>query len=338
MINMFQLISYANRVGVHLTNFKQKKARLWEFSHSCETAHRFKKLKARAYIYETADGKSLNVKCQHCGYSKSLPSFIKEISPSLYDEFRLEAYREHTPSETVQPKISENIVVADANLDGLIPVNTLPKSSPVLGFLARRCIPEKHYNLLYVAKHFYPWASFYKPEFKRLEDTSPRLVLPYFDIHGRVLGFTARTFSPKVEPRYIHLRLDKDKDFIYGTERINPNKTIYVTEGQIDSLFIDNAVAVGGAHYDTPFMDSIKTNCVIIPDNDWKRNSQVGKQLKKVIARGFKICFMPDSVKGKDLNQMVQEGISTTQLKQIIDDNVKQGLSAQLEFALLKKY
>lgn len=336
-MDMYQLISFASRVGVYLTNFKQKKARLWEFSHSCEVKHGQKALKKRGYIYETADGKGLNVKCQHCGYSKSLGNFIREISPTLFDEYRLFAYKD-APEPVHKPLLVKEEELQDANLDGLIPVTSLAKSSPVIKFLERRCIPVEHYKLLYVSLHFYPWATKYKPEFSRLADTSPRLVLPYFDLHGRVLGFTARTFSPNVEPRYIHLRIDKVNDFIYGSERINPNKTIYVTEGQIDSLFVDNAVAVGGAHYDTPFMHSIKSNCVIIPDSDWKRNSQVGKQLKKVISNGFKVCFMPDTVKGKDLNDIVKGGISTTQLKSIIDDNVKQGLSAMLEYALLKKY
>ena len=336
-MEMFELINYANRVGVYLRNFKQKKARLWEFSHTCETQHSHKKVKARAYIYETVDRRNLNIKCQHCGYGASLGNFIKETSPALYDEFRLHAYRDKTDEVKDTPLIKDAPLI-DANLDGLIPVTSLARTSPVIRFLERRHIPEKHYGLMYVAINFYKWASRYKPEFSKLTDTSPRLVLPYFDLHGRVLGFTARTFSPNVEPRYIHLRLDKDKDFVFGSERVNPNKTIYVTEGQIDSLFLDNAVAIGGAHYDIPFMYAIKTNAVIIPDSDWKRNSQVGKQLKKVIANGFKVAFLPDTLKGKDLNDIVKNGINTTQLKEIVDANTKQGLSAQLEYALLKKY
>jgi hypothetical protein len=136
----------------------------------------------------------------------------------------------------------------------------------------------------------------------------------------------------------MHLRLDPNCDFIYGTERVDPTKTIYVTEGQIDSLFIENAVAVGGANYESAFMRSIATNCVIIPDSDWKRNRQVGKQLMKAIKLNFKVFFVPDWVEGKDVNDFICNGMTIPELELLIDANTKQGLQAQLQFALLKRY
>lgn len=327
-------IMYINRLGAQLKNFKQSRANTWAFSHSCEKTSRGKNLKIRGSIYEHKN--TFFVKCFHCGFSTNVQNFLKETSPGLYEEYRLEAYRgNEKPEEVIEKQTIE--LEYDTNLNGLIPVSKLPKSSSVLKFLAVRKIPEKHYKLLYVSKHFYQWATAFKPEFAKIQDDSPRLVIPYFDLHGRILGFTARTFSPTVEPRYIHLRIDKQRDFIYGTERIDPSRTIYVTEGQIDSLFIDNAVAIGGANYDTDFMHSIKTNCVIIPDSDWKRNAQVSLQLKKVIAKGFKVCLLPDTIKGKDLNDMVKNGLSLSDLKELVDSHVYNGLSAMLEFALQKK-
>jgi hypothetical protein len=337
MIDMYILTTYATRVGTFLKNFKQKKPRLWEFSHSCEKSNGLKSLKKRAYIYETTDGKSLNVKCQHCGYSKSLGNFMREISPSLHDEFRIEAYRGNiTKINTQATAIKEPKI--DVNLNGLIPVTKLPVSSSVLKFLERRKIPKDKYKLLYVAKHFYQWAEQYNSTFKDSIDNSPRLVIPFFTREMEVIGFTARTFNPVVEPRYIHMRINKQEDFVFGKERLDYTKTIYVTEGQIDSLFLDNAIAVGGAHYNTDFIRSIKDRAVIIPDNDWRRNKQVGDQLKRTIMDGFKIAFMPITLKGKDLNDNVKNGVTLVELKDIIDANTKSGLEAQLEFSLLKKY
>jgi len=327
-------ISYANRLGLQLENFKQKRADQWTFSHSCEAKHGLQRKKSRGYIYEYKG--ALVFKCHHCGASNSLFGFIKEENPALYDEYRIEAYRaEHTPLQVQAPV--EAAPVIDANLDGLIPVTSLPPSSAILKFLERRKIPNTKYNLLHVAKNFYPWATQYKPEFRVVDDSSPRLVLPYFDMHGRVFGFTARTFSPTVEPRYIHLRLDKNVDFIYGTERINPRKTIYITEGQIDSLFLENAVAVGGANYGSAFVQSVKSNCVIVPDNDWRRNSQVAGQLKKAINDGYKVCLFPATIKEKDLNDLAKGGMSLPEIKNVVDSHTYVGLTAQLEFALLKK-
>jgi len=338
-IDKFLEIQYVNRLGVYLTNFKQVKSRNWVFSHTCETAKPGKKLKARGSIYEIKENTTFNVKCFHCGYSVAFTTLLKETAPVLYDEYQLHRYRDQPQKIVSDPVVvQEAKTFVDANLEGLIPITKLAPTSAVMRWIDRRKIPRKHYKLMYVAKNFYKWASRYKPEFKESKDDSPRLVLPYFDLHGRVIGFTARTFAPKVEPRYIHLRLDKDIDFVYGTERIDPSKKIYVCEGQIDSFFVDNCVAVGGANYSTPFMNSIKSNCVIIPDSDWKRNSQVAKQLKKAIVAGFSVCMLPDNISGKDLNDIVKAGLTIEELKTIIDRHTYTGLTAQLEFAMNKKF
>ena len=333
-------IQYVQRAGVYLRNFKQTKPRHWAFSHSCETPSKGGKIRVRGSIYEPKDNEPFNVKCFHCGYSVKFTTMLKDISPSLYDESRMEGYRDKEPERAlVVPKpilpIAEKI---DPNLDGLIPVNKFSATSPVTRFLERRMIPKSKYELLYVAKNFYSWASKFKPDFKKLTDDSPRLVIPYFNEHNRIIGFTCRTFNPSINPRYIHLRIDKESDFVYGAERLDFRNHIYITEGNIDSLFLDNAVAVGGANYGTDFVRSIRDNSTIIPDSDWKRNKEVGEQVKKAIKNGHKVAFIPDMIKGKDINDIILNGTTIEELKAIIDKNTKQGLEAMLEFALLKKY
>lgn len=325
------------RLGSQLENFKQRKVREWTWSHTCEKAHGSKRKKTRAGIFLNHEGTSFIMKCQHCGVSTSFLNFLKETSPYLYDEYRMQKYRENNPVVETAPEPVE-VPLLDINLDGLIPVTSLKPTSSIVKFLSDRKIPTKHYKLFYVAPRFFEWASRYKPEFKEIKNDAPRLIIPYFDLHGRVFGFTCRSFDPNDSKRYLHLRLDMTCDFVYGTERIDPTKTIYVTEGQIDSLFIDNAVAVGGANYESAFMRSIQTNCVIIPDSDWKRNKQVGNQVKKAIKFGYKVFFVPDLVEGKDVNDWVKYGMSIEDVKSMIDANTKSGLQAQLEFGLLKRY
>lgn len=333
-MDLYKQISFVSRLGVYLKNFKQKKPRLWEFAHSCEKETRGK-FRARAYVYQYKDTPNLNFRCHHCGSATSLGNLIKDTSSSLYGEWRLDSYKEkeHPPQAPVQHK--EETV--DVNLAGLVNVASLPASSSVRKFLERRKIPINKYKLLYVAPHFYKWATQYNSAFKGVLDESPRLVLPYFDMDKKVVGFTARTFNPSIEPRYIHMRIDKKAPFIYGLERLDMSKTIYVTEGNIDSLFLDNAIAVGGAHYEGEFVQSIKDKAVIIPDQDWKRNTQVAKQLKKVILDGFSVAFLPNTIKGKDLNDFVKAGMKLEDLKTTIDSHTLNGLAAQLEFSLLKR-
>lgn len=332
-------IQYVQQLGVYLNNFKQHKARTWSFSHTCEHAAPGHKLKSRGSIYEPGSNTNFNVKCFHCGYSVRFTTFLKLISPSLYDEYMLNEYRDKNIDEVIKPPIKQPTKkpVVDPALDGLISVNSLSNTHPVIRWLERRHIPKDKYKFLYVAKQFYSWAKRYNTEFKTDND-EPRLVIPYFDKSKKLIGFTARTFSPKVEPRYIHTRINKSETFVYGLDRIDESKVIYVCEGHLDSLFIDNCVAVGGANYNTEFTESIKDKCVIIPDNDWKRNAQVGKQLLKAISSKFSVCLLPDTMKGKDINDYVKNGMSLGELKSTIDKYTYSGLRAKLEFAVNKKY
>ena len=328
---------YVQRLGAGLLNFKQSKPRLWCFAHTCETDERGRR-KRRAYIYEPVSNGSYNVKCHHCGLSTSFSRFLKESDPALFDEYRLEKYKdtkeEYRPNPIPEQKLEPKIT---PGLEGLIPLNSFSSTNPVIRYIERRHIPKHKYGRLYVVKDFYEWAKKFKRDGEFITvDHGPRLVLPYF-VNKKLIGFTCRTFSPKVEPRYIHLRIDKSEDFVYGYDYIDWNKQVYVTEGNIDSLFLDNAIAVGGASYSSTFLQSVKNNVTLIPDSDWRRNEHVAKQLKKAIKDGFKVCFMPDTVKGKDVNEWVKNGISVDKLADIIDTNTKQGMSAMLEFATQKR-
>jgi hypothetical protein len=101
-------------------------------------------------------------------------------------------------------------------------------------------------------------------------------------------------------------------------------------------LFLDNAVAVGNANYSSEFLEKNKENVVIIPDNDFRRNPQVCAQLKKAIQAGFAICILPDHWK-KDVNAIIQSGVTKQEIQNYIQTNTKRGLAATLEFTLEKK-
>jgi len=48
--------------------------------------------------------------------------------------------------------------------------------------------------------------------------------------------------------RYVTVRVTDDA-MIYGLNLLDLSQTIYVTEGPIDSMFVDNAIAVGGSDF-----------------------------------------------------------------------------------------
>jgi hypothetical protein len=113
-------------------------------------------------------------------------------------------------------------------------------------------------------------------------------------------------------------------------------KPFIALEGQIDSMFLKNAMAVGNANYGAKFLADHKDNAIIVPDNDFRRNPSVCKQLRKAIESGFKVCMLPSTWK-KDVNDIVKSGVSSQEIEDYIFNNVKQGPSALMEFVLEKR-
>jgi hypothetical protein len=94
---------------------------------------------------------------------------------------------------------------------------------------------------------------------------------------------------------------------------------------------LDNCIAAAGA--DIPSLDCDFT---VIFDNE-PRNRELLKQIEKQIEKGNKVALWPDSMKHKDINDMVMAGYTKKQIQEIIDDNTFSGVSAQLRFSEWKK-
>ena len=106
---------------------------------------------------------------------------------------------------------------------------------------------------------------------------------------------------------------------------------------RIDSLFLPNSIAVGGSDF-KKIDDSIKENAIIIYDNE-PRNTEIVKKIEEVIDLGYTVCIWNDRrVKGlKDINDMIQSGLTSEDVIEIINSNSFTGLSAKLKLKEYKK-
>ena len=75
---------------------------------------------------------------------------------------------------------------------------------------------------------------------------------------------------------------------------------------------------------------------VLVYDNE-PRNKDIVKQIERSIDKGYKVCLFPESVKGKDVNEMIQNGLTSDEIKGIIDSNTFSGLTAKLKFTHWKR-
>ena len=170
-------------------------------------------------------------------------------------------------------------------------------------------------------------------KFPSVEGDHPRLVIPFFDEDNKFFCFLGRAFGNE-KPKYITLKLDPDKNKIYGLNRVDKSKHILVVEGPIDSLFLDNCIAVAGS---TNFAKDIpKENTTIVFDNE-RRNREILIQVKQIIDKGYNVVLWPDDVKEKDINDMILSGKTKDQIQTIIKNNTYQGNMAKMKFATWRK-
>ena len=114
-------------------------------------------------------------------------------------------------------------------------------------------------------------------------------------------------------------------------------KRIYVVEGPLDSLFLPNSIAVSGSSFDTPTIRKLLANATIVMDNE-PRNKEIVKQLEKYIDAGYSVCMFPDTIKEKDINDMVVKGgLTPDEIIDVINTNTYTGMEAKLRFADWRK-
>ena len=125
--------------------------------------------------------------------------------------------------------------------------------------------------------------------------------------------------------------LDESRTKVYGLNRVNYNKTVYVTEGPFDSLYIDNAIAMAGADVDWTLLDG--KDAVFVYDNE-QRNKQIIDRISQTIDRGYEVVIWPDNLEEKDLNDMY---IAGHDVQSLVEFNTYSGLEAHIKLTEWKK-
>jgi hypothetical protein len=333
-------MKFASLLGTRLRNFAKKNDYLWNYSCPVCGDSKTNPRKARGYIYKFKQ--DLLVKCHKCGYSTNIGNLIKYLDSNLYDEYVVERYKtgatrynDHKEIADVLPPTVE-LDLIDSTLDDLSRIDRMLEDHPAVRYIADRKIPKDKWHLLYFAPKFKTYVNTITAKFQEpILDEQPRLVIPFFNTHGKVVAFQGRAFG-KEEPKYYTIKIDEDEEKIYGLERVDYSKRIYVVEGPIDSLFLPNSIAVSGASFDTPTIRKLLTNATIIMDNE-PRSKDITRQLAKYIDKGYNVVMYPDTVKEKDINDMILSGKSPDQILHLINNNTFSGVEAKLKFTEWRK-
>ena len=312
---------FLNQLSNRLTNFKQKKPGLWNFRcPHCGDSQKSKS-KSRGFVYEKKN--NLFFKCHNCGMGQSIGNFIKFLDARLHKEYVLERYKDSKPV-AVPDFIQKPIKFEENNaLKKLIRYDKLPESHPAYEFITRRKIPEEHIDKFYFCDKFYKWVNSIIPKKLPTKNDHPRVIIPFYDRTGKFFAFQGRAFG-KEQPKYVTIKLDESKEKIYGLDRLDLNKPVNIVEGPIDSLFLDNCIAMAGADV---ALKIPAEQCTMIFDNE-PRNEQIVNRMINAVHKNYKVVIFPQSLKYKDINDMVIHKKDVGEVSELIYNNTQKGLSA----------
>jgi len=315
---------YIGLVSSRLQKFKRVKADLYNFRCPiCGDSQR-NKSKARGYLYPVKN--NTNFKCHNCGASLSFNNFLKELDPILHKQYTLEKFKEgHTGKNFVveAPKFEFTKPTFKKKLD-------LPKASTNLvakEYLEKRKLnPEK----FYFADKFKQWTNTQKHTFDTIGRDESRIIIPMYDTDSNLIGFQGRALGPN-SVKYITVMLSDDAPKIYGMEKIDSTKPIYIVEGPFDSTFIQNSVAMCGSDLDIGSFGWC--DYIYVFDNE-PRNREIVNRISKTIDRGDKVVIWPITIQQKDINDMVLAGLN---VMDVLKSNTHSGLEAKIKFNNWKK-
>lgn len=307
--------------------------------------------KKRGYFYEK--GASILFRCFNCDASMSFGKFLKEFDPFVYKQYAMESYRERV-QDTPEPEKKEEIspligskkspqnALKQAQIDAklvlgdAVTLMSLDQKHPARLYFDARKLPSKYNSMFYFAENFFDWASKNTDKFEAASENykdHPRIIIPWYNSKQELFAYQARSIFGQ-DPKYYTIVLDPETPKLFGMDRVDLDKKIYVLEGPLDSLIIQNAIAVGSSAL-TTFSD-FGLDVTYIFDCE-PRNAEIVKLIGKAVRNNKNVFIPPNSYKYKDLNDAIIDGYSETELLELITQNTFSGASALLRFNQWKR-
>jgi hypothetical protein len=313
----------------------------WNFR--CVVCGDSKKSETKKRGWILVKGNKISYYCHNCHYSQSLLTFLREYYPDVAKSYIKIAFknkrRDHHDS-LIQTEVEKDTSSNQQRQLNIPKLNTLPADHFAVKYFMARKLPLKFLRYLYFADNYCEFINTIIPgKFENVSDNKdPRIVIPYYNQHKKIFAVQGRSFQD-YGLRYITIKFNDHKK-IFGLERMDRNRAIPVFEGAFDSFFIPNAIAMGGADLDLKYLRELATvdRYIFCFDNE-PRNTEMCGRIEKVLKAGFRVCLMPAKYKryGKDINKMIENGMTPREICAIIKENIVQGKFGLMKFNLWKK-
>lgn len=320
-------------------------------------------IKARFWINEK-DG-SLLVGCFNCNYHSNFISFCKDYYPETFKELMFNKYNNDTDKKVEELKkreldkelekinqkknslaflVSETLETSGKSKIQLAiekfstPVKSLPKEHPIVAYMIQRKIPLKYWNYFYFTQHWQELVNTINPESYKNFRSENRLLMVIKDFDSRITAVQGRSLEKDSRNKYITIKESDHSNKIFGLDKVDLSKTVFMTEGIVDSLFIENAIAITGGSLDFDSLPVSKDNRVWVWDNEPFAPHTVQRIQKAVDAGENIVLFDKVSWTSKDINDLItKENISSKEVNEYLNQNIINGLQAQLRFKNWRK-
>lgn len=339
---------YVNLISVYLSGWKPEGNDIYRFRCPFCGDSQKRKNKRRGYFYTFEE--SVNFFCHNCGKSISLHSFIKEISPELASQFTFEKFIEPKKRVNQSKEVSHDLFKTDVSsrlkmtnkiLGRCQRIDGLPKDHPARQFLDKRLIPEENQkDLYYTDDANVICKSIPRYEEKRFVDDSSCIIIPFFDEEDTLVYLQCRFLAEDAFIRYMTFEVEEESHKIFGINKVDWTKPVWVFEGPFDSMFVPNSIACAGASgllSEIKYLKSrAKAGFILVFDRDYESNYDVFPQLKKAIDLGQSVVMFDRMFPGKDANDAIKSGWDVKQLEKYLKDRTCSGLKAKLALTTFK--
>lgn len=201
--------------------------------------------KSRFYYNPDLEGERNTVYCHNCGYTSTSINFIKDVSGLSYKEIIKESEEyDVIPKDLNFQQLSDNFI-KEKN-DNPLPLNSINlfdknqikyhKDNKYVRLALKYIIDRKIHaapnrpKALYISLDDYVHKN--------------RLIIPYYE-SGKIIWYQTRRLIDDGSPKYLS-KVDSDKS-LFNVDNIDQNYPyIFIFEGAIDAMFVENATCVSG--------------------------------------------------------------------------------------------
>lgn len=240
-------------------------------------------------------------------------TWLKKEFPALYEDYRKENFLAMRKENTI---IKEKPIVQEPYLEindtkHFIPI--LTGTTELFKTAIQYCMERKIPNDI--------WKHWFVAIDGRYQG---RMIIPFFDSKGMIYYYQCRTLIGQ-EPKYLNRKSDNGEKEIYNIFHVDRTKPIMVTEGPIDSMFLENAIATLGVKFTKKVQAVLDTlNCHYVLDND-----EAGRKVsKKFLDNGMSVFNWKKFLKDNNVDAPIKD----------VNDFVKYKDINKLSFQDLEKY